>query len=650
MKKNFFPVALMALAIGFNACSSDDVTVNANGGGFSPVLEGGYVKMAINMPSQVSGRADEVTNNSGNDQFEDGLAKEFDVKNATLLLFAGADNESEDQAVFHSAYNLDVSMAKENPDQTQITSTTRIVKPVDENVVAGRPKLYAYVLLNNNGLVTYENATTLNLKLKQRTVSPSGATLSDVTSMTTGTTFKTFREYIAANGADAFHADAQGFLMNNAPLYNTKIKQGESTVKGVQTLVPIDDNVYKTKEAAEAADAREVFVERALAKVTMQKNVVNNNNTLSAKDAVIVKSDADGDLNKKFTIEGWTLDVTNKTSYLGRSYDNSWNSITTATGTPTRFIGTTALRTGTGVANHEGASLYRTYWGEDPNYSGSGKEDFNILTKTAVDLVSNGFDNNNPLYCMENTLNVAEMEDGSQVTRAIVKVQFLGGKTFYTFNDDNTTLYTQEKMIDRVKQAILDNTDVFNKCAEIFPGKTIGADDVTITWKSVDTDGNPKRDEDGKIYLESFVISDGTTNSEGAPNKVESSTVFAGATDLNSKLQFGNIMQYTKGLAYYAIPIKHFGKELTPWSSTDEGFTKSTSYNNNDNKYLGRYGVLRNNWYDIAVSGIKYVGSPVVPELKFGPKNGNTPDKVENYIAVRINVLSWAKRTQVEEL
>lgn len=646
MKKKFFPVALMALAIGFNACSSDDVTVNANGGVSSPVLEGGYVKMAINMPSQVSGRADEVTNNSGNDQFEDGLAKEFDVKNATLLLFAGADNESEDQAVFHSAYNLDVSMAKEN--QTQITSTTRIVKPVDDKAVEGKTKLYAYVLLNNNGLVTvnYNNET------KKTTVALSNlknSSNADAT-LTNATTFGDFRQYVAAGGASAFHADAQGFLMNNAPLYNTKIKQGEGFVKGVQTLVPIDDNVYKTKEAAEAADAREVFVERALAKVTMQKNVVNNNNTLSAKDAVIVKSDTDGDLDKTFTIEGWTLDVTNKTSYLGRSYDNSWNSITTATGTPTRFIGTTALRTADGVKDHEGASLYRTYWGEDPNYSGSDKEDFNILTKKAVDLVSNGFDNNNPLYCMENTLNVAEMEDGSQVTRAIVKVQFLGGKTFYTFNDDNTTLYTQEKMIDRVKQAILDNTDVFNKCAEIFPGKTIGANNVTITWKSVDTDGNPKRDEDGKIYLESFVISDGTTNSEGAPNKVESSTVFAGVTDLNSKLQFGNIMQYAKGLAYYAIPIKHFGKDLTPWSSTDEGVTKSTSYNNNDNKYLGRYGVLRNNWYDIAVSGIKYVGSPVVPELKFGPKNGNTPDKVENYIAVRINVLSWAKRTQVEEL
>lgn len=627
MKKIFFPVALMALAIGFNACSSDDVTVNANGGVSSPVLEGGYVKMAINMPSQVSGR--DVTNNSNNDQFEDGLANEFDVKNATLLLFAGADGESEDLAVFHSAYNLNVSMAKENPDKTQITSTTRIVKPVDENAVAGKPKLYAYVLLNNNGLVTVNvnNETKVTTVTLNHLKNGSNA----VTTLSNATKFGDFRKYVAAGGASAFHADAQGFLMNNAPLYDgTK----------VQTLVPIDNNnVYKTKEAAEAADAREVFVERALAKVTMHKDVTNN--TLSAADAVIVQ---DGTLNKTFSIEGWTLDVTNKTSYLGRSYDNSWNSITTAPGTQTRFIGSTALRTG--VANHEGASLYRTYWGEDPNYSSSNAADFNILTKqTAFEStdnpVSNGFGNNKPLYCMENTLNVAQMENGSQVTRAIVKVKFLNGTTFYTFNDDNTTLYTQEKMIDRVKQAILDNTDVFNMCETKFPGKTITKNDVTIEWTSKDATGAPKRDKDGKIYLKSFEITEGT-------EKLQSSEVFAGVTDLNSQLHLGNIMQYAGGLAYYAIPIKHFGNDLTPWHSTDTGVTSSSSYNSDNNKYLGRYGVLRNNWYDIAVSGIKYVGSPVVPELKFGDKN--TPDKVENYIAVRINVLSWAKRTQVEEL
>lgn len=57
--------------------------------------------------------------------------------------------------------------------------------------------------------------------------------------------------------------------------------------------------------------------------------------------------------------------------------------------------------------------------------------------------------------------------------------------------------------------------------------------------------------------------------------------------------------------------------------------------------WLGRYGVLRNNWYDITVQGVKGLGSATVPEL-----TGTTDDEFDSYIAVQINVLSWAKRTQ----
>lgn len=643
MKKNFFPVALMALAIGFNACSSDDVTVNANGGGLDgnvAVLEGGYVKMAINMPSEPSSRA----SNSNNDQFEDGLPKEFEVKNATLILFAGTGTEgaSEDDAIFHSAYNLDkISLAKEG---AQITSTMRIVQPVDSMAYVDKNKLYAYVLLNNNGLVTIASPTKLTLKLKKKTAGTGASeTLSAVTEMDKNTTFGNFRKYIAEGGESVFHAN--GFLMNNAPLSNKPGGKTSPSDPGqqVSSLVEIGGSVYKTKAQADSADAKEVFVERALAKVTLKAELKKD--SLSASD-VVIKSKSTA-LNKKFSVEAWNLDVTNKTSYLGRSYSNAWSSFFTANLAGTneyRFVGSKPLREKAATVG-EGLQLYRTYWGEDPNYSSSNVNDFNRITKDATaDLVSKPCGTYNPLYCMENTFDVAQMEKGSQVTRAIVKVKFLNGTTFYTFNDDNTTLYDKDKMEERVKQAIIDNPEVFKKCEDKFPGKTIGTNNVTITWKSVDTDGNPKRDEDGKIYLESFVISDGTTNSEGAPNTVESSTVFAGVADLNSKLQLGNLLQYVNGLAYYSIPIKHFGNDLTPWSATTTGVYPGSHYENNKaDKYLGRYGVLRNNWYELSITGIRNVGSPVVPETV-------SPDEVNNYIAVRINVLSWAKRTQVEEL
>ena len=177
MKKNFFPMALMAIAMGLNACSSDDPVVNA-GGGNVPFAEGGYVKMAINMPSAPSSRA-------ANDDFDnsDGLPKEYEVKNATLILFKGSDDENE--AVFHSAYDLPVSMTKDG--DTQITSTTKIVRNVNNDVP--NSQLYAYVVLNDNGLLDVANST---IKV------PSG---SSATTSLVGMKFSDFRKTVVAGGS-----------------------------------------------------------------------------------------------------------------------------------------------------------------------------------------------------------------------------------------------------------------------------------------------------------------------------------------------------------------------------------------------------------------------------------------------------------------
>lgn len=97
------------------------------------------------------------------------------------------------------------------------------------------------------------------------------------------------------------------------------------------------------------------------------------------------------------------------------------------------------------------------------------------------------------------------------------------------------------------------------------------------------------------------------------------------------------------GVNYYYVPIRHFDDTETPWSADD----KTTSYPNADGKaeqnWLGRYGVLRNNWYVINVSGIEGFGSATIPDLK---NNTDDDDDLKEYISVKINVLSWAKRTQ----
>ncbi len=652
MKKNFFPVALMALAIGFNACSSDDVTVNANGGGKVPFAEGGYVKMAINLPSQPSNKA-------ANDNFEesDGLASEYEVKNATLLLFQG---DSEDEARFHSAYDLGTAYMANDPDN-QITTTTRIVKKVGDNVTGDN--LYGYVILNHNNLVSVKPDATAELN---------GESL-------VGTTFEDFREKVVSGGVNTFKSDNKGFFMDNAPLSDVPGGAvGPSTAK-IHTLVVLNDQVYSSKAEAEKEKAAEVFVERAVAKVTLEDK---SSNKLVGSDIKIEGLDEEA----PFTIEGWALDVTNNKSYVARKYDSKWNEYgASGVANPYRFIGSTALRTAAGVPV-EGSAFYRTYWAEDPNYANlngtwtdaTANENFTYLKKTktvtgpgaTVTVVNNDLSDvlkgkNEPLYCMENTSSVAHMTT-REATRAIVKVKFFGGNDFYTFNDDNTTLYNNVNMEKRVKQAILNNVSVVDKLKVDFK-KAVGKiteNDITLNLGVIDADGNvdkTKCDKNGKVYLASYTVKKQVTLDDGSTVDKSVTYTYAKKADgspendgyLNEELGIGTIVKYDKGMAYYPIYIKHFGDDLTPWKRPTDTNTFDKPYGDSEsvessNKYLGRYGVLRNNWYTISIKSISNVGSAVVPEIDI--KDETYIDKAENYIAVRINVLSWAKRTQVEEL
>lgn len=77
---------------------------------------------------------------------------------------------------------------------------------------------------------------------------------------------------------------------------------------------------------------------------------------------------------------------------------------------------------------------------------------------------------------------------------------------------------------------------------------------------------------------------------------------------------------------------------LTPWDGT-------VGYGSNENNWLGRYGVLRNTWYDMTVTGLKNIGSPEVPDV-----TTDYDDPGDQYISVEINILPWAVRSQNVEL
>lgn len=93
----------------------------------------------------------------------------------------------------------------------------------------------------------------------------------------------------------------------------------------------------------------------------------------------------------------------------------------------------------------------------------------------------------------------------------------------------------------------------------------------------------------------------------------------------------GVIKYYRDGTTYYyASPIRHFGDVETGW---DDGEPYEEA------KHLGRYGVVRNTWYQLTVNKISRPGEPEIPDTP------NIPDdQQEAYINVQVNILSWAVR------
>jgi hypothetical protein len=100
---------------------------------------------------------------------------------------------------------------------------------------------------------------------------------------------------------------------------------------------------------------------------------------------------------------------------------------------------------------------------------------------------------------------------------------------------------------------------------------------------------------------------------------------------------------YDDGYCYYRVLIRHFDDTQTPWSSTASMNDNTTGevYNDDAEKYLGRYGVVRNNWYNISINSVTHVGSPIIP-----PLTTNADDKIEQLLNATLRISGWEKHDQ----
>lgn len=613
MKKQFgFPL-MLASALAFSACSSDDVAEKGNGA-LTDFSNGGYVKLAINLPTVKDAGAFKAPN----DKFDDGLKAEYDVKNASVILFQG---NNENDAQFHSAYTLPTDDVTDPTTTTkQITKVLQLTKPVKGDKIGNN--LYALVILNNNGLITVNTDHTLTI---------------GTTSSFTGT-FKEFKQETATSSTydvNQFVSSTGGFFMSNAPLANTAGGTNDPSSAGINTLVKLNGKTYATSDKAEATPAADIYVERGVAKVTFTNDKTTPTDFQDAHGIKTPLSNGAGIADVKYTITGWGLDITNKSSYLVRHYSSAWNGLKTDDASVTnnyRFIGSKE------VEERKTPLQYRTYWAKDPNYTSYDADlnnEFSIQPNGEPTHISNKFGTttiDDAQYCFENTFDVAN-QNQDKTTRVIVRAQVTVGGTaadFYMINNGKSTLYSEANLKALVQNAIYNDPQV-QKLLTTTTGATLNEGDINV--KFTDNATTAVRTITGF----SFTFN-GTAYSE---TSTALNDVLASA---NAKVS--NIIKYTNGIVYYPVRIKHFGNDLTPWDKDQTDVSSTNIYaTNNANRYLGRYGVVRNNWYDLGVNSISGIGSAVVP-----PHENTPDDELDQYISVRINVLSWAKRVQREDL
>ena len=597
MKKSLlFSAVLAGLMLG--SCSSSDDIAGSNTG-FNETGKG-YINISLNLPTQgknVSRAANDVT--------ADGVAEEYKVNDAALLLFAGA---NENDAVFQGAYNLDG--LKKNNIENNVQISTQLTKVQEISSISASGNIYAFVLVNKGSNINVGTDHTITVN-----------SIPFTGNFSAFSKLKVKGDFVKDN-----------LMMTNVPVVT---KPGTAAFDDATVLADVTTSIFKTEAEAKANPAADIFVERVASKVTLGQ-------TGSGTSIETLSADGTPAKNFKYTLEGWNLANVNKSSYLVRQYDNSWKDLKSdgtdfLTGAdksafdanPYRFAGIKLIKTN--VSSNPAANKYRTYWGKDINYT----NDAPFASDATVGDADLTLGKDASTYCYENTFDVAH-QNVCNTTTAIVKMKitpdsYTDGTTFYTINGGKDVVYSLANAKTKVgNQFLAENTESFLKTT-YFPSVTEAG---KITVSDVDFSDNA-----GKVTFNKLVLT--FTPTAGGTATTYDVTDAAILTALANNIK---VVEYKDGYSYYNILIKHFGDELTPWNPSTK--TSGISYpSSNEANWLGRYGVLRNNWYDLDITGVSRLGAATPEELDV--KNDPTPDdNLKSYISVKINVLSWAKRTQ----
>lgn len=399
--------------------------------------------------------------------------------------------------------------------------------------------------------------------------------------------------------------------------------------KNIVNATPIAaSSVKETKEEALKTPVQ-IYVEREVAKVNMKakdglkqtaegKICFETPNAESVLDGVKVSA--------RIVVDGWAANAFNTTSYLVKDVPTSW------------------LVTNP-FANWYDEAAKRTFWAQDPNYSGSEEYVFgrtpedepgtykNVKYLSWNDAAKNKVDSYNYMY--ENTTDKASARvnggELANVPTILIAAHVETAKTGVAWERQDIykfggLFYTDESLRNYAAEQILKGklhweytTAEGSKTASVEPKQI----DATFVANVADNSGSVKV----KVAKITAPAEGAKLMKEGEPaSEIESANWAKTVEDiLNGENGFNiakkELVCFKNGMCYYQVPIKH--------NQTAEDVA---------------YGTVRNHIYELTLSKIAKIGNPV-----FDPKEKLVliPGEEKNYyVSAELKVLKWRVITQ----
>ncbi len=417
---------------------------------------------------------------------------------------------------------------------------------------------------------------------------------------------------------NAISTEAGKFTMTNAVYVDGK---------NVVNATPISaSSVKETKEDALKSPVQ-IYVEREAVKVNM-KGKDGLNKTAEGKiyfETANAEYVLDGvKVAARIVVDGWAVNAFNTTSYLVKNVPASW-------------IATSPF------ANWYEEAAKRTFWAQDPNYSGS--EDYifgrdpkdepgtykNVQYLSWNEATANNVDSYSHMY--ENTADKASAKvNGGELANvptiliaAHVEMAKAGAAwenpDLYKFGG---LFYTNTSLKNYAAEQILKNklhweytTTEGAKTAAMLPDQI----NIDFVANIVDNSGSVKI----KVTGVTAPAADATL--KNADNTVIESANWAKAVEdiLNGETGFNvaknELVCYKEGKCYYQVPIKHN-------QAVDDV----------------AYGTVRNHIYELTLSKIAKLGNPV---FNADEKLVLIPGEEKNYyVSAELKILKWRVVTQ----